>query len=253
MTPAAKPSTKASSTVPGEKEQTPDIEFPWNEATVQTSIPTPPPKKETNVTSTAESGSGQARINRFTAIDEDARRRVSDAQVNQDGTSSWRAIAGIVLLILGIVAVCVWGLLPPSADKLYERILSVSQATSPGDAIKDIDEFVQRFPRDPRFAEVEALRMDVHSDWLEKRLRLKKRKSDGQDVETYEQTWREAYLIRHDKPSLAREKWESILAEYGSVSAPSPRLETVLAATRHELARLSEQKGPHESAHVDPD
>jgi serine/threonine-protein kinase len=210
--------------------------FAWNDATIETSSP-----------QAADPGSGAsaprdvpAVLNRFTAIDEGARQRVARAGLDARPNKAWRHVAGIGLLLAAIVGLCVWGMRPVSADSLYREITSIAQRESPADAWKLMDDFVRRFPDDPRFPEVRALRMDVESDWIEGRLLRRKRKTDGMGLEPYEQKWLEAYLLRQKQPAEARLKWESILDEYARQPDPPDSLQIILTATRHQLARLDQ-------------
>jgi hypothetical protein len=106
-------------------------------------------------------------------------------------------------------------------------------------------EFLERFPADARYREVDSMRRDVECDWLQSRILLRKRQTDGVGVADYEQRWLDAYLVRHDDPSTARRKLQSILDEYGQDPNPTISLKGILDATQHQLNRLATNpKGP---------
>jgi serine/threonine-protein kinase len=213
-----------------ERDQSGAKGFAWNDATVETS---PSAAAGSAAPSDVPSAS-----NRFTAIDDTARQRVARTGPDAKPNKAWRQIAAIGVLLAAIIGLCAWGMRPASADSLYGEITSLVQHESPADAWKLMDDFIQRFPNDPRFPEVRALRLDVESDWLEGRLLRRKRKTDGMGLEPYEQKWLEAYLLRRNEPDQARLKWESILDEYARQPNPSDSLQVILTATHHELARL---------------
>jgi serine/threonine protein kinase len=230
----AHPATKLSPTYADQTPRKPNV-YAWNDATLGTS-PTPPSKNPaaTPSDSKPDVDSGTRR-NRFTTIEE--HESSQDRVERSEPASHFSTIASALAVIL-LIALCAWGLQPPSADKLFQRIQRTAATKGPADAIKDIESFVQRFPQDSRFGEIEALRMDVEGDWLAKRLGLRKRKSDGHDLEPFEQQWLDAYRLKNKEPQTARAEFESILTKYGSSTDNSSDLAKVLAAARHQILRL---------------
>jgi serine/threonine-protein kinase len=217
--------------------------FSWNDATVLTPatqdkpgpVKTPPPEIPADEQLAAQ--------DRFTTIEEHERQQAISRELEEAGhpgvQHSTLVIAFAVVLL---VAFCIWGLWPPSADALYHRIQRMTSVAGPADARRDIDRFLARFPHDPRFQEIDDLRRDVESDWLASRLRLRKRKSDGHGLEPFEERWLDAYHLQAKEPQTAHAEFESILAHYGASPAPSDPLVKVLSATRHQLKRLAKKK-----------
>lgn len=233
----AHPATQISPTCADKSDAGKQRSYSWNEATISTS-----PEQSADSSDQKASVEPPARRNRFTTIEEHqaATQGQNDSSDAGNHTSTALMIVGAVALF----ALCVWGLWPPSADKLYARIQRTAQAQGAADAINDIESFVKRFPSDPRFQEVEALRMDVEGDWLASRLGLRKRKSDGHDLEPFEQQWLDAYHLKNKEPKTARAAFESIVAKYGSANEASDALTRVLAAARHQLNRLPIKSEP---------
>ena len=213
----------------------------WDEATVKTSAMSLDPQRLKSPVQRPPEQSRHAQ-NRFTTIDEDQQQRAQKTTFGEPTASSHSfTLAGIALLFVALVAACIWGMWPPGPDAVYRRIKTVSQQQSPADALNDISLFLQRFPQDPRCAEIDLLRLDVESEFFDSRLRLKKRKTDGRGLEPYEQKWLDAYQTRHKEPAKAIEIWESILNTEGKEQNPSASVQKTLDHTRHQLQRMKER------------
>lgn len=94
------------------------------------------------------------------------------------GGLGWVALLS-TLLIVGL-ALGVWYMLRPmSADALYEHIQAHldGTATSLAAAEPHIDEFLGRFPQDPRAAEIRGYQEEISLDRLERRLERRMRSS----------------------------------------------------------------------------
>ncbi|MGE3779612.1 MAG: protein kinase, partial [Pirellulaceae bacterium] len=127
-------------------------QFSWNEATVETS-PTRPPTAQPTVKPshrpTVQNPNGgtpsavpevPATGSRFTTIDEQTRRR-SERRLSGDeepAGQGWAGAVGIAATLLVIIALCIWGLWPPSADSLYDRIQTTIGDQGADYAWKDI-------------------------------------------------------------------------------------------------------------------
>ncbi len=180
-----------------------------------------------------------APLDRFTTREEHERVQAASRELEKQSQPATHVpTIGIGVTVLLLVALCIWGLSPPTADALYQRIQRTASRNDPADARQDIDRFLQRFPQDPRFQEIDELRMDVDCNWLASRLRLRKRKSEGHDLEPYEQRWLDAYYLQIKEPQAARAEFESIVAEYGSSTNAPDSLSTVISAAQHQLKRL---------------
>lgn len=241
-TPQAAPHTKMGPTFADQPQPEKGREFSWNEATIVTSSSRPKADKTDVKPSSHKTIVDDApRRDRFTSIEEDQQRRVDSRkqEEREESGSSFRSMAGIIALILVLVAVCIYGLMPISADKLYARIISVSNAKTPSDAWNDIEQFLKRFPDDARFQEVDNLRMEVECDSLASRLRIRKRKTEGYGLEEYEDRWLEAFMSRHKEPEKAKQTFQAIVTEYGSAENPPKPLRDVLAAAKYQLQHPS--------------
>jgi serine/threonine-protein kinase len=235
--PIRHPPTKLSPTFADNVSKEKAKSYSWNDATVVTSQDLEVPQE--NAVADSASAAGAER-DRFTTIEEHERRRAATRELEiRNQPTNQHSTIGICVAVIALLVACVWGLWPPSADQLYQRIQRTTSRSGPEDAWRDIDRFLQRFPADPRFQEIDDLRMDVECDWLASRLRLRKRKSEGHGVEPYEDRWLDAYHLQTKDPGAARSEFESILAEYSSAGQPSDSLAKVLTSAQHQLKRLS--------------
>lgn len=70
----------------------------------------------------------------------------------------WLITAGMFAILAGILAAFTWALLPPSADRLYQRIQTASAQTPPPLSYSSLlSDFLERYPHDPRADEVQRL------------------------------------------------------------------------------------------------
>lgn len=243
--PLRPPNTQVSPTISSESVAPESPQYSWNDATVGTSPPQrrTPPAADATVAEAATPMPVEKR-NRFTTLNEHLRQAEMAEQAQDTSTSDHRSAWLIAVVLLGIVALCVWGMWPASADSLYARIQTHVGRGEPADAIKDIEAFVARFPDDARFAEVEGWRRDVDCQWLASRLGLRKRKSDGQALAAYESQWLAAFHLREKDPAAARRELERLVHEYSTQTDQSANLTAVLAASEHLLFRLPKTAAP---------
>ena len=212
---------------------------PWNEATVITpDIPAGDLSSHQASAPTVADGPA-TRVSRFTPLTE-AERGSKDAAgpPREAGLREHVPAVLLALALLAVIILAIWGTWPTSADTLYGRIIKTSTQQGPEGAKEDIDEFVARFPQDPRFAEVDALRMDVECDWLQSRLAFKELKSGGSKLEPYEREFLQAARLREKQPVRAREAFRNFLQEHPKKTEPPVELGKYLEAARHLLWRL---------------
>jgi serine/threonine-protein kinase len=233
------PPTKLAPTFADHSSAGKNKKYTWNDATVITSATQERADQAGSITQAGEPVAGGAPAqNRFTTVEEHERQQAVARELERKSQPSAHLGAiSIVAVAIVVIGLCIWGLQPPSADTLYQRIQRVSSRDGPADARKDIDKFLERFPQDPRYQEIDDLRMDVECDWLASRLRLRKRKSEGHGLEPYESRWLDAYHLLAKDSQKARAEFESIVAQYGSSTEKTDSLSRVLSAAQHQLKR----------------
>jgi serine/threonine-protein kinase len=148
--------------------------------------------------SAAAAEAGQSEARRFTKVDEHG-----DAQ----GESAWNSLAGLlspqtlglVVGLIGLIAVGWYLMQPPSADALYRQI---ETATIDGDAEQlqtaqpEIKDFLSRYPDDPRSEKLRSMQDDVRQSHPVERL--------------YVEAKRSAFI----NPEVALKKFQALLDVY---------------------------------------
>jgi len=164
---------------------------------------------------------------RFTTVDEErAQRRAAQRPTRTAFVAQLAGLIGGVAL----VAALGWRLTrPPSADRLYETIAAAAEADSDGEGLRsasrELDEFVRRFPQDPRIPEIERYREQLQLVRRERQLRLRTRLS-GDALHPAERLYGAALRLAETDPDRAAALLEALAALYadqprGAADAPS--------------------------------
>jgi serine/threonine-protein kinase len=189
--------------------------------------------------------------NRFTTVEElfAAARAEADAASRRDNLLRALVIVGIVAL-LGAGGYLLFR--PLSADDLHARIMAIASAPDADlrDARSFIDRFLERFPADPRVAEVRDLDRTLDLDLLERRAR-RRRRGDDPDMAPLEREYRAAMEREDESPLACMAALEAILTLHGddavgTTSPPRPDGDREpeddpslwLALVRRQIARL---------------
>ena len=187
------------------------------------------PVDANSVTGAAGGGAGvtvveRAPRSRFTTVadlDQAASKQASRARLAEQ---LWQAIA--VLVTLALLAAGGYLLFkPPTVDELYGRIEAAQTAAASGgdlrDALPDIEQFLQRFPDDPRVGQVRSLERSLALDALEKRAR--RRPLGGRTPSPLERDYRAAMEREPESPSVCRNALEALIAVHQATDGkPSP-------------------------------
>ena len=164
----------------------------------------------------APAGAGLARAaSRFTTVEElhEAARRQAERTARRDGLLRLFVAGGL----LAAVATGGYALLRPvTADQLHARIAAIA-AEPEGDrrdARPMIDQFLERFPQDPRAAEIRRLDHELELDALERRARRRPR--DQEALEPLEREYRAAMDREPESPLACLAALQAILTLHGS-------------------------------------
>jgi serine/threonine-protein kinase len=213
--------------------QAPADGYSWNDATVVTSdsqakeIAAQPSSSDT----LADPASGP---NRFTTFDEQGRRQ--DRSKDAKSTDVAR-VAGLVVGLVALLGLVVWGLSPPSADALYNRIAATAHDGDLRDVKPEIERFLATHATDPRASEVNEWLLDIHSQYLFSRLRTRAKRETLTEVQ---QAFVEAMKLVESKPQDARDRFVEILSKFADAPDEADPI-TCLQAAQHQLKRLAPQ------------
>ena len=182
-------------------------------------------------------------VSRFTSVEEDERRRAEER--SSERGPAWAqivALAACLVVVLGLI----WYLTRPlSADRLYQRIDAVAadeRSERLLDAEDDINQFLTRYPDDPRAVKLKSYLDEIELLHLERRLqRLPRQLASGQVASPIERDYVEAIGLAGTAPQRAAAKLQAILDVYGAAANASESTAQFLELTRRKLSQLREQ------------
>src|SRR4029078_5181790 len=101
---------------------------------------------------------------------------------------SWLVMAGqlaATAAVIGAISAIAWHVSrPPTADSLYAAVMSRIDSDEVGSLIhseNEVNDFIARYPDDPRAAQFERYKECIDLDKLERRLQQKSRRSVATD------------------------------------------------------------------------
>lgn len=163
-----------------------------------------------------------ARPTRFTTVEEEEAIRRAQQQ------RSWLLLAGqlaATLAVLGTIGWAAWHLSrPPSADALYSTVMSRIEADETGSLVRvetEVNDFIKRFPNDPRVSQFEEFKDRIELNKLERTL---ERRARGNATAMpvllpAEQLYLRAASIADSDPDQALKLLESLMNLYGPAEA----------------------------------
>jgi serine/threonine protein kinase len=179
------------------------------------------------------------RENRFTTVDEEARRSL------REKSERWTlalqlATLGAALAALG--AMGWWITRPATADTLYA---TMSQSWEKNSAdLRDIDdeiaEFLERFPNDARVDDVKTYAEELELQKLERKLRTQAKRSGGGAAHPTEQVYADAAALADADPARAAQMLSDLLTLYPPEKADAAERQFLLLAQR-QLDKLQKQ------------
>jgi serine/threonine protein kinase len=182
-------------------------------------------------------------VSRFTSIEEDERRRAEE-RLSERGPA-WAQIAALAACLALILGLAWYLTRPQSADSLYRRIDTVAadeRSERLLDAEEDINQFLARFPDDPRAPKLKNYLDEIELLHLERRLqRLPRQMASGKAASPIERDYVEAIGLAGAAPQRAAAKLQAILDVYGAMPNPPESTTQFLELTRRKLAQLREQ------------
>jgi serine/threonine protein kinase len=165
----------------------------------------------------------QIRPTRFTTIEEEEAIRRTQQQ------RSWLVVAGQLsafVAVLGTIGGVAWHLSrPPSADKLYSSVMARIDSDEGGSLVRvenEVNDFIARFPDDPRVSQFKRYKERIELDKLERKLQQKTRGSAATDPTLLpsEQLYLRAAGLVDSAPDRSLAMLESLVNLYGSNDSP---------------------------------
>jgi hypothetical protein len=220
----------------------PDEAAPHQSTSPTRTAQAPPQQRPTRQNTQPEGGpSGPAASRtRFTTVAElDARMA---AEAHRDATTARRrqasaVLAGAAMLSIGLLL----AMRPPSASDLERRIaaLEADEAADLRDARPLIEEFLARYPDDPRAGRIAGLGHRLDVDALERRGH--RRPQTGRTISALERDYRAAMERAAESPARCLAALEAIVAVHGTAVADTAGNEAALwlALVRRQIDRFT--------------
>ena len=164
-----------------------------------------------------------------------------DPVVEDDAAPAW-VTAAIVAVGLVLVAGLLYFLTrPPGADKVYQQIVA---AKDDPDELSDVghlmDDFLKRFPEDPRRAEVEELRKRLRRQRMQRRFeRRARRLGDVDQLRPIERAYLMILRLMPEDPERALRLTDALLALYETDPPPDDRVRECLELVRVQREELA--------------
>ncbi|MFM8495752.1 MAG: serine/threonine-protein kinase [Planctomycetia bacterium] len=161
---------------------------------------------------------------RFTTVADLDREASEQAARARLAEQRWQAVAALVTLAL-LAAGGYLLLKQPTVDELHGRIEAAQTSAATGgdlrDALPEIEQFLKRFPDDPRAGQVRSLARSLALDVLEKRAR--RRPLGGGTPSPLERDYRAAMEREPDSPSACRDALEALISVHQATDGkPNP-------------------------------
>ncbi|MDZ4819578.1 MAG: serine/threonine-protein kinase [Planctomycetota bacterium] len=162
---------------------------------------------------------------RFTTLEEDERRRRTEGQRQQRGQFIAQ-IAALVLALAGIAALAWYFTRPEAADPLYERIELLATDEQPDKLLQteaDIQDFLTRFPDDPRGKHLRAYQEEIELLKLERQFSRRSRQlTRDESLTPLERDYIEAMNYIGTDPQRTISELQAIVGLYGGAAATEP-------------------------------
>ena len=190
---------------------------------------------------TAEAGdSGEKPSSHFTVVPEEELDRIEPEEPLPRALISLQTwVLAIGLVAIGLAA---WYLLRPlSADALYTRIKDRTadrKISSLLEAADHIEEFLLRFPHDPRCQELRQHEKEIELHGLRRRLERLRERPDKEALLPIERAYLEALDLGQHHPEGAIEKLLAIMDLYGDWADDSGPTGQCLELVQSDLGRL---------------
>jgi hypothetical protein len=162
---------------------------------------------------------------RFTAVPQEELGRIESASPDDEGRYAWLRWAAVAVALAALVGFAWYATRPPSADRLYATIDRLVEQSDAAAAADEIASFLERFPDDPRRAELEEYQQDIEVARLERIMERRVRAARvGEGMSLVETTYLAAMQTAQADPVRAARQLQSLVEVFGT--APDQDAET---------------------------
>jgi len=189
---------------------------------------------------------------RFVTLEEEEREREL-RQRSERGP----VVAQIVVLaasLIGLIALVIYFMQPPSADDLYDRIQALAadeDADRLLDAAADVKSFLVRFPDEPRAEQLRKYQDEIELLNLERKFARRSRQlTRDSNLLPVERDYIEAINQISIDPQRTADELRALLTVHGSTGSQEERVRQVLEVARRQLVRLDRQTVEQAAAYL---
>jgi serine/threonine-protein kinase len=201
---------------------------------VETIVHTAPPHPAAAETAPSTS----APTSRFTTVPEEELGKIDVSEGDEDGRWWWLKLAGAAVAAAAFLLLIWFATRPPSADQRFAEIGRLMEENDVAAAEGEIDQFLERFPDDPRRPEIEGYRQEIEVARLERVMERRARGMRvGEGMPLVEQTYLEAMQTARKDPSRAAEQLRWLIAAFGT-QAEDDDVRACIELARKQLERL---------------
>jgi len=182
---------------------------------------------------------------RFTTVDdEDVAAREEASAIDWSvllSPQTWMLAVGLLVAI----GTAIYMMRPVTADQAYERLVESSESADPEALLsvsEEAEEFLTRFPEDPRRGEVEAILAETQLAQLERRLeRRATRPHASSSLLPVEQAYLEAIGYARIEPERGAAKLRAMIELFGTTATDDERATQCVELARRRLERLTQE------------
>jgi eukaryotic-like serine/threonine-protein kinase len=213
-------------------------------STTATKVPTSPPADESEAKTIAGSAPAQ-----FNVVVEHELDQMPESNVGRPAVISPQT--GILVVALLAIGLTIWYFLrPPSADRLYDRIMAAAEA---GDkpSPEDVSQFMIRYGDDSRAKSLRRFEKEIELEDLQRKFNKRvKGLGDEKALLPIERAYLEALNYAWLDPTRGARKMKALIELYGRESDDSGPTGQCLELARRRLAQLEEELNSTTADHL---
>ena len=160
---------------------------------------------------------------KFHTLAEEEALRKNRERKQDEATPQWLLLTGMAGTIAVLAGLVIFAMLPPSAETLYRQIAAAAESgelEKLQSADAEIRQFLQRFPADPRAAELEQYRKRLDVARLEKQSQFKAHVGSGGSLPV-QRVYLDAVRLMESDPQRALARFVAIVAVFDGVAGES--------------------------------
>lgn len=222
--------------------EAPTLDLPGQSPAPPSSEAKGPPTEAPATIITNRAKDGKEPATRFTTVAEQRKRTHEETTRKEKRAAWWNyiQIAGLVAALGVVIGVMLFAPRQPTADMLYDQIERQANQGDLGDAAPAMDDFLDRFPGDPRAEYVAELREELSLRRQENRYRLVSALGRvDQSLHPVEQLYLQAMKVSDQNPVQAQKQLQALLMTFGPAAKQEGDVARCLVLAERRLKQLT--------------